>query len=620
MAKEETQAQSELEGISLAHLKALDANALLAGNDGSDHFALTKRLREAQAEAKEAGHEERLKALGLLHDLLNIHLRVHDRAEPFGPMFQGPEGRTCTASDFRGDQSDIFAEFAAIVEHPVLKARLADLAWYNDRKRGDVGKLAVEAYCEIIKRRLAGELHRTHGDDAHLLDMADIATRMMTVAARVHKINALPPSITDVIDALFYACIDARSYVAFCHVAEIVLGYDIADWEKILKGVEAIVADTECQDYPMAIQGVWELAERGYAKLNDKDNQKRAQDAIVEQDLKMRSQVGQASAEAHWVRVAIDKLRRFGGNRERIAQLRKELRELEEASLDDFYGIPCKLDISELTSGTVALFKTLTLPDMLLQFAVLSQPQSKEALKRKVDESSEKFVMSSLFAGSHADREGKVYAQTDAKPADDADKTDWYKAQSLLACEMHRQLVVGGLINPARRVVMGTFPLEERHFLPIVYNSPFVENGYHHTFSLGFARLFQGDFISAANILIPQLENSIRYVLKNTNAHSAKLMSDLTQDDRSLSSLLDHMREEMEGVFGVDLVHEIDLLFNYRPGPALRHEAAHGKLTDSLSYSADAIYACWLIYQITVAPLLPYWKEHIAPQIEMQAF
>ncbi|MBM7404972.1 MULTISPECIES: DUF4209 domain-containing protein [Sphingomonas] len=147
-----------------------------------------------------------------------------------------------------------------------------------------------------------------------------------------------------------------------------------------------------------------------------------------------------------------------------------------------------------------------------------------------------------------------------------------------------------------------------------------MENGYHHTFSLGFARMFEGDFISAANILIPQLENAIRYVLKNANVHSAKMMSDLTQDDRSLSGLLVHMRKEMEGVFGVDLVHEIDLLFNYRPGPALRHEAAHGKLTDGLSFSADAIYACWLIYQMTVAPLVPYWKEHIAPQIEQYAF
>jgi len=408
--------QSELKIVSLADLKALDVNSLLAGNEGSDPFALTKPLREARAEAEESGDEARCRTMGLLHDILNIHLKVHDRAEPFGPKFEGPGGRPCTASDFRGEQSTIFAEFAATVDHPVLRARLADLAWYNDRKRGDVGKLAVEAYCEIIKRRIVGELHRTHGDDTHFLDVADLATRMMSVAARVHKISALPSSITDLLDTLFCACVEARSHVAFCQVAHITLGYNIFGWQKVLHGAEAIVSDVGDQDYPMALQGVWELAERGYAKLNDKDNQKRAQDAIVEQDLKMRSQVGAASAEAHWVRVAIDKLRRFGGNKQRIAELRKELRDLEDASLDDFASIPYQLDLSELAGGTVALFKTLTLPDILMQFALLSESPSKESLERDADESSEKFILSSMFAGSHADREGKVYAQTGAKP------------------------------------------------------------------------------------------------------------------------------------------------------------------------------------------------------------
>ena len=94
----------------------------------------------------------------------------------------------------------------------------------------------------------------------------------------------------------------------------------------------------------------------------------------------------------------------------------------------------------------------------------------------------------------------------------------------------------------------------------------------------------------------------------------------MTQDDRSLSSLLDNMREEMNKIFGVDVVHEIDLLFNFRPGPALRHTLAHGKMTDGQCYSADTIYGCWLIYYLTCLPLIPHWKDLIGPQIESQAF
>lgn len=616
----DTEPRTTIEVISLEEFRNAEINALLAGNRGSDTFALTAPLREARSAAEEVGDDLRRKVHGFLHDLLQIHLRVDDRAEPFGPRFQSPQGRTCIASDFRGEQNAVLAEYASEVEHPVLRARLADIAWYNDRKLGDIGKLAVAAYAEIIERRIAGDLHRTHGNDGHLLDLVDIAQRMMIVAARLYKTSALPDFVNEALTSLFAACIQARSFVAFVKVSEIGLSFKLFEWSSVLAGAEKTVSDAAAQDYPMAVQGVWELAERGYGIIGDLDNQKRVQHEIVEQDLKMRKQVGQASAEAHWVRTAIGKLRQFGGNKERIAKLRSELRDLEEASLDDFGVYSNTVDVSELVTGTIEVFEKLTLPDILVQFALLDQPQSKAELEKLADESSEKYVFSSLFGGSYADRDGKVYAQTGAKPDSNEEKRDWYKAQSLMHLEIRRRVVVSGQIEPARQSVLVNFPLEQRHFLPIVYHSPFVQNGYHMTFSLGFARLWQGDFVSAANLLIPQLENSIRYVLKNANAHSAKMMSDLTQDDRSLSGMLEHMRDEMDKVFGEDLVHEIDLLFNYRPGPALRHQAAHGKMTDGQCYSSDAIYACWLIYHMTCLPLIDHWKELIGPEIETLAF
>ncbi len=606
--------------MTLEHLRSAALNELLADNQGSDTFSLIKQLREACTAAEESGDQARRKTLGFLHDLLNIHLRVDDRAESFGPMWQSAEGRSCTASDFRGEQNAILAEYAGEVDHPVLKARLADIAWYNDRKLGKAGKLAVGAYAEIIQRRLTGELHRTYGDDGHLLDLADLTGRVMAIAPRLYKVTKLPKIISDVLSKLLEACIEAHSYVAFIKVSEIGLAFKVLDWSTVLQGAEKIADNTELQDYPMAVQGVWELAARGYGILGDTANQKRAQTSIIEQDLKMRKQVGQASAEAHWVRTAIGKLRQFGGNKEWIAELQKELRTLEDASLDDFGVFSTTFDLTELVTGTVEVFEKLTLPDILLRFALLSRPQSKAELEKAADESAEKYILSSLFGGSYVDREGKVYAATGAKPGDGEDKSEWYKAQSLMQLEIHRRLVVKGQIEPARQTVMINFPLEQRHFMPIVHHSPFVQDGYQLTFSLGFARFWQGDFISAANLLIPQLENAIRYVLKNANAHSAKMMSDLTQDDRSLSGLLDHMRDEMEQIFGIDLVHEIDLLFNYRPGPALRHQAAHGKMMDGQCYSADTIYACWLIYHMTCLPLRGHWKGLIGTEIEAQAF
>ncbi|MEM1050925.1 MAG: hypothetical protein AAGI28_02405 [Pseudomonadota bacterium] len=606
--------------ILLDELLNIDINKTLSSVDGSDRYALTAPLREAANTAEANDQDGQNRAFRFLHDLMNIHLRAENPAEPFGPIFQTGSGRSCTASDFQGKQNDIIAEFAPTVDDPVLRARLADIAWYNDRKKGDVGKLAVAAYCQIVEKRMIGELHRTHGEDEHILDMADYLQRAMQIAARVYKKGALPSEVKRALKLLFNKGIETREYVAFVEVAKLGLRYHILEWQAVVSSAEQIVANTEGKDYPMAVQSVWRLAAQGYGLLEDVDNEKRCQKEVVLQDLKMREQVDQASAKAHWVRTAIDKLRQYGGFKDWIADLRKELRELEEASLDDFVPYSYELDVTELATGTIEVFEKLTLPDILLQFALLNTPISREALEKYADDSSEKYIFSNLFSNSYSDRDGKVIAQTGFKSADAQPSQDWYKANALQYMEIYRKQVVVGKIEPARQTVMANFPLEPRNFMPIIHHSPFVQHGYEMTFALGFARLWQGDYISAANLLIPQLENAIRYVLRNSNEHSAKLMDDLTQDDRSISSLLINMRKEMEKIFGVDLTHEIDLLFNFRPGPALRHTMAHGKLTDGQCYSSDTIYGCWLIYFMTCLPLVSHWENLIAPEIEAQTF
>ena len=174
-------------------------------------------------------------------------------------------------------------------------------------------------------------------------------------------------------------------------------------------------------------------------------------------------------------------------------------------------------------------------------------------------------------------------------------------------------------MEPARRATMLRFPLEERHFTPIVEMSPFVPRGHEYLFALGFARSWQGDYASAAHLLIPQLENSLRFVLLNANLESSKINSDLLQEDRSLSGLLQALRPELEEVLGADHVNEMDRLFVHRPGPALRHEMAHGKVSAGPCYHPDAVYACWMIYRLTCLPLLRHWGERVAPALEQAA-
>jgi Domain of unknown function (DUF4209) len=162
--------------------------------------------------------------------------------------------------------------------------------------------------------------------------------------------------------------------------------------------------------------------------------------------------------------------------------------------------------------------------------------------------------------------------------------------------------------------------LTERHFQVIAELSPFVPVGHDYIFALGFARLMQGEYVSAVHLLLPQVENSIRYVLQQHGEDTSMIQADMIQEDRSLSVLLADRRQTLERIFGEALVFEIELLFTDRAGPALRHEMAHGKLTAGHCLHSDAIYACWLIYRITCLPLFEQWHDLVGARLEQEAF
>ena len=210
------------------------------------------------------------------------------------------------------------------------------------------------------------------------------------------------------------------------------------------------------------------------------------------------------------------------------------------------------------------------------------------------------------------DREGKVVAKSAG--LSDENQDDSLMDQIAQAESHRRQVMISGQLNPVRYIIQSETTVTAEDFMVICNHSPFVPEGYEGVFALGFARLFQNDMISAANILIPMLENSLRYVLKTSGRDTSKIESDMTQEDSALSRLLDKEADRLEEIFGKSIMFEIDLLFNSRHGPRVRHEHAHGKLAAGNCYSDAAVYACWFLYHLTCIPLFEHWKE-ISKQI-----
>ncbi|ANB34674.1 hypothetical protein M2324_003797 [Rhodovulum sulfidophilum] len=597
----------------------IDLEKALEGVDRADERALEQALGMAAKAAEDSGDRAEARGYQLLMFLCTLQLRVEDPGPPWGPRFVGREGRSYTASDFRGHQNTVLAGIVDGIRHPALRARVADVVWYNDRAQGAAAAVAIAAYSEAIERRLDGTYAPEFRDAEHILDLVDWLERSLQISSMSCKRREIPETVRSAFEAMYERALNSGQYVAFERVANLAVGYELADWSRVATDASKLAKKRTGGDYPMAVQAVWNLAARAYAKIGAEDSKRECQAQSVEETLRMRAQVSSAAAQAYWTRKAIGELRAARVFKDRITELRKELRELQEASLDEFGQFSIPLDITQERKGTIELFEGLTLPDVLLQFALLASAPKLEHLKQQALESRKDGFVSSVFGGSYSDHEGKTVAETPALKLDGEPDGAWLKEQYLRTLDIWWHQIVGGYIEPARRTIMARFPLEVRHFAAIAQMSPFVPPGQEHVFALGFARLIQGDAASAAYLLIPQLENSLRHVMLNASRETSKIKPNLLQEERSLSGMLGFLRPELEDVFGADIVNEIDLLFHHSPGPQLRHEMAHGKVSAGQCYHATGVYASWMIYHLTCLPLIKHWKELVASEIEQAA-
>ena len=265
-----------------------------------------------------------------------------------------------------------------------------------------------------------------------------------------------------------------------------------------------------------------------------------------------------------------------------------------------------EVDLREIVEKVEKEIKKHGLLDKLLVFATLARSPDPDELVREAVASIREHPLGSLFGASHLDREGKVIHRTSGGLFGETRNDSAVQAQIAQAEGIRRRLIAFAQIDSARRAIMDEHYLSDDVFASLLQYSPFVPTDLLETFARGFAQFFRGDFVSAIYILTPLLESSLRHVLK-AHGHDVTIFDDAsqTQQDRTISSLFEQMRAELDGIFTKAITADIENVFLTKPGPYLRHSLAHGLLHDGEPYGPDAIYGCWLIMRLCLIPLIP---------------
>jgi hypothetical protein len=385
------------------------------------------------------------------------------------------------------------------------------------------------------------------------------------------------------------------------------LDYGVSDTSEVAKGIEELIAAIASSSDFDTLADLWRLAARAYhyAKLSDDDNRCRAEAA--ECLVKRAESTGSAMLGSHELSRAIAELHGIPGKKDRRRELLHRLIDLQSRIADEMTAFSHVMDLEEVILQVEEIFQNRNLKEKLFTLAVIDRvPEPDELVKEAVD-TIRKHPLSSIFGASHHDSEGKVIHRSAGGSFGDSGDDSAVNQQIAQSESLRRNFVVNSKFEVARRAITTEHYLSEEVFFPLLVHSPFVPNDLVFTFSRGFLRLFQGDFISALYTLTPLLENSLRYVLKS-HGEDVTIFDDATQtqQDRTISSLFEQMRPQLDQIFSTTTTADIERVFLTKPGPHIRHALSHGLLRDGDPQGPDAIYACWIIFRLCLIPLYRY--------------
>jgi hypothetical protein len=595
----------------LEDIHSVDIDAPLAGCREANCRVIGDIYHAAASDLKSDNEADRSKCLvyHMLAAAMHMHFKPHERHEPFGPILVMDGRRSAIPSDFRA-QVDAFAIAAERTKNPVLKARLADLCWLLDRKKAALGFIALTSYVEIVAGMETRELtHRTLDASGALHHKSrDLLLRALCIGQSLGRDKSETLAAQDAVRRLRNQSLTDGSQVEVLRFAALDLDFGVSEPVEVAAGIETVLARGNSNNDRHSEVELWRLAARayGYAK-SDADRDRCLSRAADVLEKEAEAVGGSAMLSSHFLVQAITQLGRIPGQRERRKALRHKLIDVQANVIEEMNSFGQKIDLTDIADATKEQIGKRALFDQLFIFAFLSNIPEPDHLRDEAIQSIRDHPLSSMFATSHMDREGKVLHRSKGGLPGNEGQEDAIRVQIARSESLRRSLVAEGTVAAARAHINVQHMIDVELFALLMEHSPFVPDNLVRTFATGFARFFQGDFISATYVLTPLLENSLRHVLKN-HGHDVTIFDDATQtqQDRTISSLYEQMRPELDAIFGMALISDIDRVFLSKPGPHLRHAVAHGLLADGDPFGADAVYGCWLIWRLCLAPLVPH--------------
>jgi hypothetical protein len=588
-------------------IAGLDFEAPINDCVSVDCRALSTAYRDAAGACEEQEVDETTAAsrvFAMLSAVMDFLFKPSDRNAPYGPMMVLGDRRSAIPEDFRGAPLSVLAYAAEKAINPVLKARLSDVCWLLERKRLQLGRAAIVAYVAIVEGLGSGILKDRHDRDDPLLGLAarDNLRRALSMGRPLGWNSDEVSAACALVPLICERALRGDNPAPVHWFFEMDLDFGVTDAGVVAAQIEDYLATGISETGSHVVVDLWRLAARAHQHAKDEEGKFRCRIGAAEALVVEAEKHTSAMLASHWLSQAIAEYHGIPGRKDRRTALRHRLIDIQSGIADEMSSFSHPIDLSDIVDHVQGQLEgERDIVDLLFIFADLERSPSPEKLTADAIKSIDDHPLAALFGASFHDHEGKVIYRAEGGLGDN---NDAIRVQIAQQERVRRQIIASGAVEVARRYIADRHYIGEDTLNALLEGSPFVPSDVVGTYSRGFERFFAGDYVSALYILTPLLERSIRHVLK-LNGHDVTTFDDAKQEqeEKTISAIFDHMRPELEAVFGGEITADIDNVFLAKPGPSLRHALAHGLLNDNGPFGADAVYACWLMFRLCCIPL-----------------
>ncbi|MBL1208253.1 DUF4209 domain-containing protein [Geminocystis sp. GBBB08] len=462
-----------------------------------------------------------------------------------------------------------------------LKARIADIIWIR-KKNYRMAQLAIDNYLESAKS-LEDPEHWTYS-----IDRIERAIRLAYQTNQKIQKQKVFEHIENVLqkyngeDPLFLSA----------KLMEFLQEFKQGDPSIYAPLAEKLAKKAENKHNWSLARNYWCIA-IGWYKKDKNINCERcaslnyAETYIQEAEDKINQSPPSYLVASRFLAKAIEALRNIGNNQKREEEIHLKLLDYQQKSTRELGLFSQEINLSNIAIQAINRVKRKKFDEAIYVLALDSKSPSKQDIKQQTKDLMENSLFY-LFPSISINEMGKVIG-INPSLEDEMCKIAVY----------HQNAQVYGIIEPMRNQINLEHYVKVSDFYSFVVDNPFIPRGREEIFARGLYSGLIGDFLVATHLLIPQIENSLRHVVKGMGKITSFLDTDKggIQDEHIMSVLFDENKhlKDLEILYGEDIVFDLVCLLNRKGfGSNLRNNMAHGLLDINHFYTSSAVYFWWI--------------------------